>query len=137
MRSYDHWLTAGITWITAPDIPHIEPQIIVNPSARPFISDKVQDVINRLLPVLADTARRHYVFATKIELSGFVDPEEDAREVVITQWVKLSPQAALDYWDQLGRVLEFSSDSLPEELKTLADERLAIEVRWEANDRTP
>ncbi|HIC96363.1 TPA: hypothetical protein EYP12_07050 [Candidatus Bipolaricaulota bacterium] len=65
-------------------------------------------------------------------MSGFADPEENSEEVVVTQWVKISAEAALDYWDRLGATLEAWIDLLPEELARIAAERIAVEVRWDA-----
>jgi hypothetical protein len=68
----------------------------------------------------------------KIEVSGFFDPEENTEEMVITQWIKISAEAALDYWDRLGTTIEAWTDLLPEELARIAAERIAVEVRWDA-----
>ncbi|MCK4451400.1 MAG: hypothetical protein KAX26_12495, partial [Anaerolineae bacterium] len=59
---------------------------------------------------------------------------EDTEEVVVIQWVKVSPQAALAYWDRLGSMIEFWTDFLSDELARIATERLSIEVRWDIND---
>ncbi len=85
----------------------------------------------RLIPLLESEARRSFVPVTKIEVTGFVDPEEDTDEVVVTVWVKLSPPEALNYWDKLGGSVELWTDYLPADLAEVAEERLAIEVRPE------
>ena len=67
-------------------------------------------------------------------MSGFTDPEEGDQEVVVTQWVQLSPRAALDYWDKLGAAVQVWTEYLPDELKNVATDRLAIEVRWNIDE---
>jgi hypothetical protein len=74
-------------------------------------------------------ARRSFVPVSRFDVSGFIDPDEDTEEVVVTEWVELSPPAALDYWDRLGGVIEAWVDFLPTDLAEIAVERLAIEVR--------
>jgi hypothetical protein len=86
--------------------------------------------------LLEREARRSFTPVSKIEVSGFVDPEEDTQEVVATQWVKVPPQAALDYWDKLGAAIEAWIDFLPDELAEVAIEQLAIEIRWDIDDTT-
>ncbi|MDO8673785.1 MAG: hypothetical protein Q7O66_20435 [Dehalococcoidia bacterium] len=73
---------------------------------------------------------------SKIEVSGFVDPEEGTEEVVVTQWVRVSRQTALEYWDRLGPSVEVWVDFLPERLARVVTERIAIEVRCDIDHRT-
>lgn len=71
----------------------------------------------------------------RVEISGYVDPEEGAGdEVVVTQWVDLPPDEALEYWDKLEASVEALIDQLPSELASIAVDRVAIEVRWTAKD---
>lgn len=67
-----------------------------------MLTDRVREVLRDLLQLLSREARRYYIPVSKIEISGFVDPEENRREVVVTQWVKVSARMAMDYWDMLG-----------------------------------
>jgi len=90
--------------------------------------------LDRMLPLLKGEARRSFIPVSKVEVRGFVDPEEDTEEVVVIQWVEVSPQAALAYWDKLGSMIEFWIGFLPDELARIAIERLSFEVRWDIND---
>jgi hypothetical protein len=74
------------------------------------------------------------VLAQRVEVSGFIDPEEDIEEVVVTQYVNASPQMALNYWDKLGTAIEIWTAFLPESLRNIVVERLAVEVRWATSD---
>jgi len=136
VRVYDQWVGAGIPWLTELYVPRSQPEVIIDPSASPILTDRVRATIDHLLVLLEREARRSFVPVSKIEVSGFVDPEEDTEEVVVTQWVNVSPQFALDYWDRLGATIEVWIDFLPEELTRVAAERLAIEVRWNVDDTT-
>jgi hypothetical protein len=117
---------------TALYVPRIQPEVIIRPSARPMLTDRMHEVLKRLISLLEREARQNFISVDKIEVSGFVDPEESTEEVVLTQWVKISAEAALDYWDKLGATLEAWIDLLPEELARIAAERMAVEVRWDA-----
>jgi hypothetical protein len=90
--------------------------------------------LDRIIPLLKGEARRSFIPVSKVEVRGFVDPEEDTEEVVVVQWVKVSPQAALAYWDKLGSMIEFWIGFLPDELARIAIERLSFEVRWDIDD---
>ena len=131
---YDQWLYVGVPQAIEPYVPRIEPETIINPSARPMLTDRVRMTLDRMLPLLRGEARRSFIPVSKVEVRGFVDPEEDTEEVVVTQWVKVSSQTALAYWDRLGSMIEFWIDFLPDELARIATERLSIEVRWDIND---
>lgn len=129
---YEQWIDACIPWLTYPYVPRIQPEVIIKPSARPMLTDRVRATLNRLVVLLERQARQNFIPIDKIEVDGFVDPEEDTEEVVVTQWVRISAEAALDYWDRLGATLEAWIDLLPEELARIAAERIAVEVRWDA-----
>lgn len=136
VQASERWVGAGIPWPTELYVSKISPEIIINPSARPILTDRVQATLDRLLVLLEREAQRSFVPVSKIEVSGFVDPEEDTEEVVVTQWVKVSTQTALEYWDRLGAAVEVWIDFLPERLAEVAVERIAIEVRWDIDDTT-
>ena len=72
-------------------------ELKINDSALPMLTDRVEKTLNHLYPILERAARRNYTHVIKVEVSGFTDPEEGDQEVVVTQWVQLSPGAALDY----------------------------------------
>ncbi len=103
----------------------------VQPSARSRITGKVKSVLDKLYPLLIEEARRTQVALTRIEVSTFSDPEDDTTELVVTQWVQLSPSSALEYWDRVGIALQHWSQQLSRELRRIALERIAVEVRWD------
>lgn len=111
-----------------------EPDIRYSPSVRTMLTDRVQHTLNFLLPALKKEARRSFIPLTRIEVRGFVDPEEDTQEVVIVQWVNVSPEMALDYWDKLSFTVDAWAKSLPQDLASIIEERIALEVRWDKYD---
>ena len=131
---YDQWSYVGVSQTVEPYLSRIEPKMIIDPSAHSMLTDRVRMTLERMFPLLESEARKSFIPVSKIEVRGFVDPEEDTEEVVVTQWVKVSPQAAMAYWDRLGSMIEFWIDFLPDELVRIATERLSIEVRWDIND---
>jgi len=92
--------------------------------------DRVQETLDQLLPILKTEAASSWVYVTGVEVEGFVDPEEDFEEVVITQCVELSPEQAMDYWDRLGNKIQQWTKLLPEYLAQVATDRLSIRVAW-------
>ena len=131
---YNPWLYAGVSQVSEPYAPRFQPETIIDPSVRPMLTDRVRLTLDRILLLLEGEARRSFIPVSKVEVSGFVDPEENTEEIVVTQWVGISAQAALAYWDKLGALVEFWIDFLPGESARIVTERLAIEVRWDAND---
>lgn len=127
--------TASWQWVTSifnDSVERIQPNIFIDSSAMPLLNLANMRLLNQYMPKLVQLAKEKNVPVTKIELSGFIDPEENSKELVITEWVNLNVQAALDYWDKLGVSIESWVGSLPEELKKIAVEEVAIEVRWES-----
>lgn len=133
VRLFDQWMDAGTVW-TESMIGSLKPQsVIVDRSARPIITDRRQIVLEHLLPLLERTARKSFMPVSKIEVKGFVDPEEDTEEIVVIQWVKVTPDAALNYWEKVGAVIGHWTGYLPEPLRAEAIEHIAFEVRWETD----
>lgn len=92
--------------------------------------DKVRAILSQLFPFLSLQARRQSVPVKAVEVTEFVAPDDSTVETVVTQQVDMPPDAALDYWDRLGRAIEDWARSLPNDLKSILAERIAIEVRW-------
>ena len=123
--------TPSPAMVAAPNLP----SVFIHPSAHPLLTGKVQATLSHLLDLLAGEARAQGVRVSKTEVCGFVDPEEDTDSVVVMQWVEVSPQRALAYWDHLGAAMETWTDQLPRKDAAIMAERIAVEVRWEADAR--
>lgn len=130
----DKWSGAGTVWPTEVYIPVATTQVVIDPSASPMLTDRMREILSSLLGLLGREARKRFLPVRKIEVRGFVDPEEDEGEIVVTQWVKVPQDTALAYWDRLGAPVEAWISSLPKRVAGIAADRLAIEVRWDTND---
>ncbi len=101
----------------------------ISETARHRLTDRVREVLAGLEPFLASVAQKNYMPVHKVEVSGFSDPDEDRDEVVITQWVDVNFEEALQYWDRLGLAIERWTESLSRTLADIVVQRIAIEVR--------
>lgn len=110
----------------------VESKIIVHPSANYILQDKtLGGALEHILNLLESTAHRNSMEVSKVEISGFIDPEENSEELVVTQWVVVAADVALDYWGKLGATFESWIASLDEGLAKTITEKVAVEVRWE------
>ena len=109
------------------------PPLLIHASAHPLLKGKVQATLERLLDLLTSEAHTQGIPVSKTEVRGFVDPEEDTNSVVVMQWVEAPSQRALSYWDHLGEAVETWTEQLSREDAAIMVERIAVEVRWEAD----
>ena len=110
------------------------PRPTYHASVRSMLTDRVKETLGRLLPVMAKAAHRDYIPVERVEVMGFVDPEEDSEEIVVIQLVNTSPEKAMAYCDNLGATIESWTDNLPDRLAEIAQERISIEVQWTIDD---
>ena len=129
-RVNNPWAGASIPIFRKTPAKKVEPELKIHESARSLITSKVETALYSLLPFIEREAQRNYIPVSKVEVSGFVDPDEGDQEVVVIQWVDISQRVALDYWDKLGSAIDTWVEYLSEDLKNIVNERLAIEVRW-------
>jgi hypothetical protein len=101
--------------------------------ARSLVTNVVEPVLNELVRQLQHHASDSFVQIAKIDISVFIDPEEDAREVVVTEWIRARPSFALDYWDRLGSVLTQWILGLPDHLQEIAYDRITVAVQSAEN----
>lgn len=99
------------------------------------LSDRVRMILDWLIPQLSEFALRCYIPVQRVEISEFIDPEEDDRHITITQWVHVSADTALKYWDELALVVEDFVEQLPSGLSSIAKRQIQVEVFW--NDEQP
>ena len=110
------------------------PSPTIAPSAKPYITDRVNAVLVGLTRMLAREARRQSVVVARVDVDSFTDPDEGFHEIVVSQCVRLSASEALDYWDRLGVSLQNWIEQLPAALKKIARNRIAVEVNWDTDD---
>lgn len=125
------WESAGVPLLSVENRPFQSLQPVEHESVENMLTDRVRETLERLYPELELAARRSFIQVSKLEVSGFIDQDDDSEEVVVTQLVNAPAYAALSYWDKLGLILETWIKSLPDELKYIANRRIAIEVQWQ------
>lgn len=91
----------------------------------------MKPVIDEIYRIIVDEACRNYVQVTRVEVSSFYDPDDDSDELVVTQWVRLSPRQANVYWDRFSNAVQTWSKKLPPDLEEIANERISFSVRAE------
>lgn len=116
-------------------VPPREAEVVEDPTALPFLTDRVRETVSAMLPILEREAQKNGVPVRKVEIRGYKDPEEGVSEVVVRQWVDLPGGAAMEYWDRLGLVLDAWIDTLPPRLKSTALERVRVSVEWTVHAR--
>ncbi len=108
----------------------VNAQVIVRDSAKPMLTDRMQRILTRLYPLLDKAGRMYGVQVRKVIVSGYVDPEEDHDQVVVTQWVNLPAQSALSYWDKMALFVDNWLKALPPDFAPVG-ERIAVSVEWD------
>jgi hypothetical protein len=109
------------------------PEIVFHPSAYSILEEQsIGKMLEPILNLLKLEAHKYNLEASKIEISGFIDPEENAQKLVVTQWLGVGADIALDYWEKLGAAFESWISDLNEETNKILSEKVAVEVRWEA-----
>jgi hypothetical protein len=105
-----------------------------SPSAEPLLSPDVQVVVDGALAILLLEARANDADHGAITIDGFTYVEEGHSQIVITHWVTLQPEAALDYWDRLATAVHEWALTLQPDLKGIALGQFAVAVRWSIDE---
>lgn len=112
-------------WVRARIIAMVE----ILKSANAMISDRMLIVLDGLFPQLDRAAHLYGIPVRKVVVSGYIDPEEDRDELVVTQIVNLPTQSALEYWDKMALLVSDWEDRLPDGLKVVAT-KVAVNLEW-------
>jgi hypothetical protein len=100
-------------------------------SLKPVLTDRLERILASAIEIVLREAAAAYIPVLETKVWGYVDPEiRSFKEAVITQLVNLDAEEALNYWDRLGAALTDWKARLSDELRTLANERIAVEVKW-------
>ncbi len=115
----------------------IPANIDVQPSARKLLrelSPEVRTLIFRLLEVMERSARDYSIPIAKTELVTDQDPEEGTKRIEIRQWVGLSHEAAMDYWEKIGHSVDNWIVQLPDQAADQLAEWVSFAVYPKASD---
>lgn len=108
----------------------------IHPSAGPILAGEIEPLLRGYLQVVEGFAQRHSIPISKVEISGFQDPEEGSQQLVVAIWMRLPTKDAMERWHAMGRALENWVNGLPElEAETVA-EWIAMEVYSDVEEVT-
>lgn len=111
--------------------PRPYPEATYLPSADLLLTDRANEILAEMLPFLKRQALWRFVPVSSVVIHGFVNPEDRTEELIVTQWVALSPREALDYWDRLAFALRAWGNRFPEHPTNVALDQISVEVRWQ------
>jgi hypothetical protein len=117
--------------------PYLASNVTIEPSAYELLDQDLAITLDRYLSLLATAARQRHMPVRDVVVYGYIDPEEDYEQIVISQWVVTNAERALTYWDQLGDVIDKWTRSLSEDVARDVEEHFAVEVRWIDEDENP
>ncbi len=151
VTSTGHWESSGITVTTARDSnslgsvwisdrPDLPPQVglfiqsqvetRIQDAARSLLTPLTTRVLENLLAVSLQVARRFYIPISLIEVDRFIDPEEGNSELVVTFWVSLRSNEALRFWDLLGISIGSWTKTIPVQDSAIILDRISVDVQW-------
>ena len=104
----------------------------VSRSARPHLTGPLAYVVDHAVAFLAREASRRQVTTVAFGVSWHADPEDGSSTLVLSQRVSADAERAMEYWSLAASALAaFFSSHLPENLRTVATERVSFEVTWD------
>jgi hypothetical protein len=132
---YDYdWATAGYELALESPRPAGSPKKIIDQSASDLLTDRVSAALDRLVAIAEQTASKRFIPISRIEIRGYVDPEESTEEIVVRIWTKVGLKDAYKFWDYLGIAVEDAIRCFPGGLQRVAVERISFEVECETTD---
>ena len=126
--------------LTAPQKPPAEtdaltrgPSIILDPSALGLLSGDVSVLAHFLQFVRRDVLQEH-VPATRIEVRGSVDPEDDTSQIIVRVWMRgMADGEIRGYHHALGGRADDWAAGLPDAQKLFFVSRISFQARREAD----
>ncbi len=151
VTSTGHWESSGITVTTARDSNSLEGVWIsdrtdlplrtglfiqsqvetrVQDAARSLLTPSTTRVLENLLTVSLQIARRFYVPISLVEVDRYIDPEEGNSELIVTFWVSLRSNEALRFWDLLGISVGNWTKTIPVQDSAIFLDTISVDVQW-------
>lgn len=88
-----------------------------------------QTILDGALNLIACDAEARGIPVERISIKRRFSPEDETEELVLTIWVGVEPEAALDFWLILADTMAEWISELVQPYKDIASERFAIAVR--------
>jgi len=117
-----------------PDVVIAEgPSIFLDPSALGFLTGDVT-VLARFVQFVRRDSFREHVPASRIEIRGSVDPEDETSQIVVRVWVRgLGDAEIRRYHSDLGARVDRWAARLPEAQRLHFISRISLQARREAD----
>lgn len=109
----------------------------VEPSAQQLLGHLPANVgilLGEVLDLMDRYARENSISVTRTEVVARRDPEEATEKLVIRQWVNLPRDAAMEYWDRVGKEIEGWLYDQPDMLADQVAEWTVFTVYSEVDD---
>ncbi len=117
-----------------PDLVTAEgPSIFLDPSALSLLPGDVT-VLTQFVQFVRRDVRREHVPASKIEIRGSVDPEDETSQIVVRVWIRgLADGEIRRYHSALGGRVDRWTACLPEAQKLHFISRISFQARRDAD----
>lgn len=106
----------------------------IHSSAYPLLTARMEPLLRGYLGVIERYMRQHSIPMSKIEISGFEDPEEEDHQIVVALWIALPANEAMEQWHRAGRAIEDWVNELTDLEADAIAERIAMEVYSAVDD---
>ena len=109
------------------------PSIFLDPSAFSLLPGDVT-VLTQFLQLIRRDVLREQIPATRIEIRGSVDPEDDTGQITVRVWVRgLAEVEIRRYYHALGERIDRWTAQMPEAQRLYFLSRLSFQVRRDAD----
>ena len=114
------------------DVPSQGPSVFFDPSALDLLRGDAT-VLTRFLQFVSQDAAEEHIFASKIEIRGSADPEDNTSQILVRVWMQGSDSEIRQYHHDLGGRADRWAAQLPEAYKQYFHAHLSFQIRREAN----
>lgn len=121
------------TYQSGVDAPTEGPSIFLDPSALSLLRGDVT-VLARFIQFMSQDVLQEQIPASKIEIRGSVDPEDDTSQIVVRVWIRgLSNSEIRRYHHELGERVDSWTNYLSEAQRLHFISRISFQARREAD----
>ncbi len=115
------------------DVPSQGPSVFFDPSALDLLTGDAT-VLTRFLQFMSQDIVAEHIPASKIEIRGSADPEDDTHQILVRVWVReYSDSEIRRYHHDLGGRIDKWAEHLPEAYKQHFFSRISFQV-WRDAD---
>ena len=109
------------------------PTIFLDPSAQTLLSGDVT-VLAHFIQFMSRDVLQQRIPASKIEIRGSVDPEDDTRQLIVRLWIHSLPSSEIRrYYQDFGDRVDQWAAGLPEEQRLDFLTHISFQARREAD----